>query len=160
MPKDRDEQEARREVVRRLRLILDRTEMSQTHLARRLGQAPSAVSDWFTKNALPSGETLVRMFQLPEFRNVSAEWLLTGQGSAVKGTNIPAQKAYDLGAVTALTQALDEIERLRDMWTAARPAATRTPESAAAAAKGARVLRRVAETDTVLRGKKKARQAR
>lgn len=160
---DRKEEEARKAVVRRLRLILDTVGMSQTELARRLGQAQSGVSDWFTKYALPNGETLVRMFGLSAFRPISADWLLTGSGSMLRGEAVGPQRAYELSGAAALTQAIEEVEALRAGLLAghgrSQAGASAATHGDSASRRGAGALERAAARETGRQGKRRRRPA-
>lgn len=116
MSSERESQEARKDFARRLRRLIDAAQINQNELSRQLDLSHSAIGDWFTKFALPSAETLVRMFKLPAFKHVSAEYLLTGDGPQLKSVAVRSQQAYDLGGITALTQAAEEVDRLKRAW--------------------------------------------
>jgi predicted XRE-type DNA-binding protein len=144
---DRKEKEARRiaaekalrrVVIKNLRMVLQDKSVTQTELSRLLEVAHSGVSDWFVKGALPSVETLVKMFRLPLFRHVSLEWLLTGEGSMLRTGNIPGEQAHYLGGVAALGEAAREIEHMKQLWVSQvsvkeRDAAQQAVEAAQAA---------------------------
>lgn len=109
----RTDDKGRREFLRRLRLALDQSGISQNELARRTGQSSQGISDWFSKGALPGGEALIR---LPQALGVSGHWLITGEGSMVPGTDRGMERAFGMGALAALEDVRSAVESVLARW--------------------------------------------
>lgn len=129
----RSDDRQRHEFIRRVRLAMDQSGISQNELARRTGQSSQGVSDWFAKGALPGGEALIR---LPDALGVSGHWLITGEGSMVPAGDGGMERAFGMGALAALADVRAAVEDVSGRWT--KPGATSRAGGA---------LARIGETD-------------
>ena len=111
--KTRHEKEMQEAFLRRLRLAMSRADITQAQLARRLGLSKSSVSDWFNHGSMPSGEAILA---LPDVLDVSAAYLVTGDGEPVRDAGGPVGHARAATAAMALTEALEVLTALRDSW--------------------------------------------
>jgi len=133
---------------RRIEEALQAAGITKAELARLLAKSPSAISEWWTKQAMPEGETILR---LPEALGVSGHWLLTGEGP-MERPRADGEDPYRQGAemaIDTLFQRMVEIaERVGIDWPRARDVGkdedmSQLPEMMRAAAKRKRArLRR------------------
>nr|PZN59215.1 MAG: hypothetical protein DIU58_18270 [Sphaerobacter thermophilus] len=114
---------------RRIEEALQAAGITKAELARRLAKSPSAISEWWTKQAMPEGETILR---LPEALSVSGHWLLTGEGP-MERPRADGEDPYRQGAemvIDTLFQRMVEIaERIGVEWPKARDASKDEPGS-------------------------------
>lgn len=124
----------RREFLSRLRTRMQQLDITQRELARRLEQSPAAVSDWFSKSSLPSGEVMMRM---PAALNVSGHWLLTGIGSPTPAGQ-EVEIVFQRGELAGMCAARDQLNEMiasrqkRPATDSARDVANRLHESESA----------------------------
>ena len=83
---------------RRFQTILDLENLSPAQLADRLGVQRSGISHILSGRNKPSFELLQRVVQ--SFPEISAEWLITGNGKPLKEQNLAAASSATSGATS------------------------------------------------------------
>ena len=83
---------------RRFQTILDLENLSPAQLADRLGVQRSGISHILSGRNKPSFELLQRVVQ--SFPEISAEWLITGNGKPLKEQNLAAASSAASGATS------------------------------------------------------------
>ena len=86
---------------RRFQTILDLENLSPAQLADRLGVQRSGISHILSGRNKPSFELLQRVVQ--SFPEISAEWLITGNGKPLKEQNLAAASGAASGAASSAT---------------------------------------------------------
>ena len=86
---------------RRFQTILDLENLSPAQLADRLGVQRSGISHILSGRNKPSFELLQRVVQ--SFPEISAEWLITGNGKPLKEQNQAAASGATSGATSSAT---------------------------------------------------------
>ena len=86
---------------RRFQTILDLENLSPAQLADRLGVQRSGISHILSGRNKPSFELLQRVVQ--SFPEISAEWLITGNGKPLKEKNQAAASGATSGATSSAT---------------------------------------------------------
>ena len=86
---------------RRFQTILDLENLSPAQLADRLGVQRSGISHILSGRNKPSFELLQRVVQ--SFPEISAEWLITGNGKPLKEQNLAAASGATSGATSSAT---------------------------------------------------------
>ena len=86
---------------RRFQTILDLENLSPAQLADRLGVQRSGISHILSGRNKPSFELLQRVVQ--SFPEISAEWLITGNGKPLKEQNLAAASGAASGATSSAT---------------------------------------------------------
>ena len=84
---------------RRFQTILDLENLSPAQLADRLGVQRSGISHILSGRNKPSFELLQRVVQ--SFPEISAEWLITGNGKPLKEQNLAAASGATSGAASS-----------------------------------------------------------
>lgn len=84
---------------RRFQTILDLENLSPAQLADRLGVQRSGISHILSGRNRPSFELLQRVVQ--SFPEISAEWLITGNGKPLKEQNLAAASGATSGAASS-----------------------------------------------------------
>ena len=84
---------------RRFQTILDLENLSPAQLADRLGVQRSGISHILSGRNKPSFELLQRVVQ--SFPEISAEWLITGNGKPLKEQNLAAASSAASGAANS-----------------------------------------------------------
>ena len=84
---------------RRFQTILDLENLSPAQLADRLGVQRSGISHILSGRNKPSFELLQRVVQ--SFPEISAEWLITGNGKPLKEQNLAAASGATSGATSS-----------------------------------------------------------
>ena len=84
---------------RRFQTILDLENLSPAQLADRLGVQRSGISHILSGRNKPSFELLQRVVQ--SFPEISAEWLITGNGKPLKEQNLAAASGAASGAASS-----------------------------------------------------------
>lgn len=71
-------------IIDRLKLILERVNLTPGAFADKIGVAPATVSHILSgRNKYPSAEVMLRMHET--YPDIDLNWLLTGEGTLVKG---------------------------------------------------------------------------
>lgn len=112
MREDKELEEQRRGIRRRLLLAFQRRQLeeklTQADLGRRTGAASPTVNEWFNKeNVVPDGVMLAR---IAKALKINAHWLLTNEGPMETREGQPegTGEAFRAGAQAVLTR-LDQI---------------------------------------------------
>lgn len=106
-----------RAAMDRLKLWMRTEDVSQSELGRRIGYDQTNISNWF--NATPSRgkrqeQRMIPMLKLIRHTNLSADWLMTGEGPMYRERGGLAPGAREVrGALGALAQVEVAVQTIR-----------------------------------------------
>jgi transcriptional regulator with XRE-family HTH domain len=115
----RDETELHRALMRRVAQAMQIAGLNRAELARRVHLSAASVSEWWTKDAQPSSNTMQRM---PRALHCNGHWLITGEGSMAppKDSGAPLLAR---GVLVALAGLEDYVAQEKSRWAGAITAA-------------------------------------
>lgn len=86
-------------VLQRIRSLIDYYHLSDRKFSERIGLPQTTVSSLFKRGNEPNISIVNAI--LSEFKDVSMEWLLTGEGSMLKSAPIPSQQIQNRDGIVA-----------------------------------------------------------